>query len=219
MSKKFLIKPLAVAALLAATGAAQAAITIYTDEASFMAAVINPGVDGFDGFSIFGSTPSPINRMAGDYGYTADAGPAGTFFGAGATDNPWLSTNTATDTVSFFNFSGGVGALGGNFFGSDIGGNFAAGGVTLTATDIDGTVTQTIASATTSTFVGFVSSTGVLSGATLASVQPITGFLWPTTDNLTLAAPVPEPETYGMMLAGMALIGFMARRRRGQVAA
>jgi len=35
------------------------------------------------------------------------------------------------------------------------------------------------------------------------------------TDNhaFITATPVPEPETYGMMLAGLGLIGFMARRR------
>lgn len=215
MPNKFLMKSLALAAMVAASGASQAAITVYTDQASFLAAVINPGVDGFDGLSITGSTPSPLTRAAGDYGYTADATPAGSFFGAGTTANPWLSTNTATDTVSFTNFTGGVGALGGNFFGSNISGLFAAGSVTLSATDADGTVTQTITDATTGSFLGFVSSTGVLTGATLVSVQPTTGFLWPTVDNLTLAAAVPEPETYGLMLAGLAFIGFVARRRRG----
>ncbi len=30
-----------------------------------------------------------------------------------------------------------------------------------------------------------------------------------------ITAPVPEPETYAMMLAGLAAIGFLARRRRG----
>ena len=29
-----------------------------------------------------------------------------------------------------------------------------------------------------------------------------------------MLAPVPEPETYGMMLAGLGLVGFLARRRR-----
>lgn len=33
----------------------------------------------------------------------------------------------------------------------------------------------------------------------------------------SLIAPVPEPETYGMMLAGLGLIGFMARRRKQKV--
>jgi hypothetical protein len=27
-------------------------------------------------------------------------------------------------------------------------------------------------------------------------------------------APVPEPETYGMMLAGLGVLGFLARRRK-----
>jgi hypothetical protein len=29
-----------------------------------------------------------------------------------------------------------------------------------------------------------------------------------------MLAPVPEPETYGMMLAGLGLVGFLARRRK-----
>ena len=33
-------------------------------------------------------------------------------------------------------------------------------------------------------------------------------------DNFTMAAPVPEPETYAMLLAGLAAIGTVARRRR-----
>ncbi|WP_374049964.1 FxDxF family PEP-CTERM protein [Nitrosomonas sp. sh817] len=30
--------------------------------------------------------------------------------------------------------------------------------------------------------------------------------------------PVPEPETYAMLLAGLGLVGFMARRRKAVVA-
>lgn len=32
--------------------------------------------------------------------------------------------------------------------------------------------------------------------------------------NLTITAAVPEPETYAMMMAGLGMVGFMARRRR-----
>lgn len=31
---------------------------------------------------------------------------------------------------------------------------------------------------------------------------------------MMMAAPVPEPETYGMMLAGLGVLGFLARRRK-----
>jgi hypothetical protein len=35
----------------------------------------------------------------------------------------------------------------------------------------------------------------------------------PKSQLIVLAAPVPEPETYAMMLAGMGLLAFAARRR------
>ncbi len=213
-SKSFLIKPLAAAALLAVAGASQATITVYTSQAAFLAATTAQGVDTFTGFSITGSTPSPITRSAGPYGYTGSVTTT-SFFGAGTTANPWLSTNTATDAMTFNGFTGGVGAVGGNFFGSDISGSFAAGDITLVATDASGSVTQTIVGATTTSFLGFVS-TGLMTSLVVSAVQPAATFLWPTVDNLTLAQAgvVPEPGTYALMFAGLGFLGFMARRRR-----
>ncbi len=210
---------IALAALVASTAPAQAAITIYTSLAAFNAATMMQGTDTYTGFSITSSTPSPITRSAGAYGYTANATPAGTFFGGGTTANPFLSTNTATDTIVFNSFTGGVEAAGGNFFGSDIAGSYALGDITITATDGSGTVTQTITGATTSSFLGFVS-TGALTGLTVTSVQPTAGFLWPSVDNLVLAKragavvpQVPESSTWLMMIAGFGLVGGAMRRR------
>jgi hypothetical protein len=195
---------------------AQAAITIYTDLAAFTAATTAPGVDTFTGFSTTASTPTPILRSAGSYTYSASTRTS--FFGGGTFANPFLSPNTATDTMTFNGFVGGVQAAGGNFFGSNISGVFQPGDITITATDASGTVTQTIVGATTDSFLGFVSD-GALTSFTVVSVQPAVGFLWPSLDNLVLArradAPgaIPEPATWAMMIVGFGMVGGAMRRR------
>lgn len=206
-------------ALFAST-ASEATITIYTNQAAFAAATSAPGTDTYTGFNITGSTASPIVRNAGGYSYTATT--AGSFFGAGTTANPWLSTNTATDPVIFSNFSPFVSAIGGNFFGSDISGLFKSGDITLTAVDGSGSMSQSILNATTSSFLGFVS-TSNLSSLTISAVQPRNAYLWPTIDNLTLArgataAAVPESATWAMMIAGFGLVGYSLRRRSTKLA-
>ncbi len=206
---------IALAALIASTAPAQAAITVYTSLAAFNAATMMPGTDTYTGFSITGVTGSPIVRTAGAYGYTAAT--PGDFFGAGTVANPWLSTNTATDTMTFNTFTGGSNGVGGNFFGSDIAGAFQAGNITVVATDASGSVTQTIVGATTGSFLGFVSTTAVTS-LTVTSVQGATP-LWGTVDNLVFAkragvvAAIPESSTWLMMLAGFGLVGGAMRRR------
>lgn len=212
-SQVFLRRSLAAAALLLVGRVAQAAVTAYSSQAALLSAVGPSGVDTYTGLSITGSTATPIVRSAGAFGYTASA--PGDFFGAGTTANPWLSTNVTSDAITFYGFTGGVSAVGGNFLGSNIAGAFAAGSVMLSAIDsLGATSTQTITGATTSSFLGFVSN-GAMTSVVLSSVQPSSGFLWPTADNLILAAAVPEPKTYAMMLAGLGLMGFMVRRRRG----
>ena len=214
--KSLLIRPLTAAALFAVCGVSHAAFTVFTTAASFAAATRAPGVDTYAGFSVVDSTPGPINRNAGAYAYTASAS-LSDFFGAGTIANPSLSTQDNETSITFFNIAGGATAIGGNFYNTDILGNFISGAITIVANDSFGAQsTQTITDATVSSFRGFLS-TGTISSLVVTAVQPLIGDgIFPTVDNLTIAiaAPVPEPETYALMLTGLGVVGFVARRRR-----
>lgn len=202
----FKMKSLCLAVLLCAAASSQAAITTYTNQADFLAAVSAPGYDSYDDLTIdlYGTT---LDRTAGAYAYQAYA--AGGLYGAGTDTDHWLSTNLSLDPIVFQNFSSGVSAFGGNFFGSDISGAYVPNGnLVLTAED-GSTVTYALNGATQGTFLGFVSDTA-LSSVVLSTDG---GAYWPTANNVVLA--VPEPASYGMMLAGLGCVGVIARRRRG----
>jgi hypothetical protein len=200
------LKPLCLAALLCASAAAHAGITVYTSQSDFLAAVSAPGFDTYDDLSIAQYGLS-LDRGAGAYGYTVSS-PNG-IWGAGVPGDHWLSNSTRTDAITFGNFSGGVSAFGGYFFGSDINGAYVpSGDLVLTAAD-GTTLTYSMTGTTRTSFLGFVSDSG-LSSVTLLSSPA--GNYWPTANDVVLAA-VPEPATYGMFLAGLGFLGLMARRR------
>jgi hypothetical protein len=201
----FSLKPLCLAAMLCGAAGAQAAITVHTSEAAFLSAVSAPGVDTFDDLTV-ASYGDVVHRTAGAYDYQAYS--ATGIWGAGGPSDFWLSNNLRYNPIVFSNFSGGVSAFGGNFFASDVAGQFVPNG-TLVLTAVDGgTLTYDLYGATTSSFIGFVST----SPLTSVSLGIDGGPYWPTANNVVLA--VPEPATYGMMLAGVTLLGFAARRRR-----
>lgn len=196
------------------------AATVFTSQAAFNAATIAPGVDTFTDLGVVFSAPSPITRSAGAYSYSA-AAETSTFFIAGTVADPWLSTNTAADSITFYNFATTISAIGANFFGSNIAGLFQPGSIALSLTDSFGVTSHTIINATTSSFIGFVSD-GTITSLTVSAVQPAGSFLWPTVDDLRLAqgltSAVPEPATWAMMILGFAGVGYMSFRRRKQAA-
>ena len=210
MKKLTPLKLAAMATMIGACSIAQASLTVYTTRASFLAAVANVATDTFNDLMPATSYAGPLSRSAGSLSYEVNSDDS-ILYGAGSNFNPWLSNNQAAGTIDFYNFDAGVNAAGGRFFGSDISGMFEAGAtIYVTATDADGSVTQTVLNAKRRSFVGFVSD-GALLGLSVSADQS-NGPVWGTVNNLILAA-VPEIGTYAMFLAGLGVIGIVARRR------
>ena len=87
-----------------------------------------------------------------------------------------------------------------------------AGTVAFTAAGLGFSVTN--GDQTFSQYVQFTADAGVdILGLVFANSPSINAF---EVANFTVTAPVPEPETYVLMLAGLGAVGFMSRRRRRQ---
>lgn len=199
-------------AALALATPAQAVITEYTDLASFMAAVQNPGTDSFDDLPAFALVDTPALRTAGDFSYSVDALTG--LFGLNDGVDGLLSTNDRLDPLSFTGFSAGVSAIGLNAFGTNFDG-LAVSGAVLNVTVVDslgGTLTLDTTDATPGSFFGFVSS-GAIASLVVQLSAPDEAYA--TANNLVLASVVPEPGTCALMLGGLGMVGWLARRRRG----
>ena len=212
MTLSFALRPLAAAALLAA-GAAHAAVDVYNDEASFLAAIGSYATDTFDDLIPGDPYDGPLVRSAGDVGYTVSTAPTSPIlYGAGTVGDAWLSSNNAADFIIFEGFSTPIYAIGAYAFGSDIAGGFQPTGLTAArVTTAEGQTVDFTFRAGVDNYFGFVSTSAI----TMFEVKTFYGdrnVTWPTVDDLTVAA-VPEPGTYAMLLAGLAAVGFMARRR------
>ena len=98
----------------------------------------------------------------------------------------------------------------------DLEGSFVASAVILTATDTLGAISTQTFVATPTSFLGFVS-TGAIATLVFSTSQP-GSFVFPAVDNLTIAmarvTPIPEPHTWSLFLAGLAVLGYCARRSR-----
>ncbi|MDZ7631532.1 MAG: PEP-CTERM sorting domain-containing protein [Gemmatimonadaceae bacterium] len=208
------------AALLALPATVRAQFVVYTDLASFLAATSNAGTDTFEDLSLDASTPSPLTRSAGAFGYTASVNTT-SFFGAGSAADRWLSTNTATDIVTFTGFGSTVRGVGGSFFGTNIAGSFSVfSTLIVTASNAGGVTSRTLLNTPLGGFLGFVSTSDIFS-LTIESVQPDGGgFVWPTVNDFVLAEGpaqnvVPEPREMLLLATGLfGLIVLRLRRRR-----
>jgi len=162
----------------------------YTDKTDFLAAVSNAGTDTFDDLPSFGTIPSPLNRAAGSYSYTATV-PFG-FKAAGSPADLWLTTQLATDPIDFTMTSGSPTAMGGFFFVTNISGNLT--NATVNVSINGGQFLQSITTNSATNFFGWVST----NGTPITSFQVSASGLWPTVNDLVLAQAVPEPSTYAL---------------------
>jgi hypothetical protein len=208
------------ACLMLAGAAAQAAspITVYTSQADFLAAVKSASTDTFDSLTANTELGTQIQRTTGAYSYTASA-TGGLYSVAGTSTDTWLSTNAFSDTLTLSNFSSNVFAVGGNFFGTDAGGavlpsqpSLAVQTLVFNVLDAAGNAfsTQVTLGAET-TFLGISSSSAIAS----LSVYAYNNFFeaYPTVNNLTLAAAVPEPTSWLMLAIGIAIVAGASVRR------
>ncbi|MGL1833903.1 PEP-CTERM sorting domain-containing protein [Rhodocyclaceae bacterium SMB388] len=219
-------KPLAVAALFLCASASHAAfINTFTSLSAFNASTTLQGTDLYSGLPNFLRSPINRNTQSGEiYNYTAST-PNTSFFGSsigfvkgGSSENPFLTTNEATNTITINGFSPSINAIGGNFFGNNFSGLFAVGDIELTFADsLGASLTLTISAAELTSFRGVLSD-GSITELAIRSVQPDSGFLWPSVDNLVLAQSslnVPEPGS--IALIGLGFAGLAAARRRKSV--
>ncbi len=209
--------------LMLATAGAHAAMTTSSDASAFDAAVTSEGIETFFGVSQDAVGRSPMHRrtFGTEYTYVAETSPSG-LVGAGSADQVWLTSNVATDVITFTGFSSPITAFGGYFFGTDFNGQYQLGDVVLTATDASGgTLQQTISGATTSSFLGFLSDgDAIVSVSLYAPSLPSGDSVWATSGGLVLAESlpaVPEPPAIALLLGGLASLGWARRRGWRQI--
>jgi PEP-CTERM motif len=212
------IKPLgqavAALALVATASTSHAALTTYSSSVSFADAITAAAPDDFESLTLeFIATP--LLRTVGTYGYAVSA-PEGLFGIAGDPDT-WLGPFSSFDTMTFDTFTGGVQAIGGNFFATNLDGVFFPGQtVVVTVTDsLNATAQLSYTNSELTDFAGFTS-TGTITSLTV-QIAARQNEAFATANNLILAqvptAPIPEPATYGMLLAGLGALAFVRRRR------
>jgi hypothetical protein len=212
----------ALLALFAAYNA-QAAITVYTDQASFASALSNSSTDTFtdlDDSSSGNLDTKSLTRSTGAYTYTVSSADELIVSDSMMGVSPGiLGPVSATDNLLFSAFNSGTTAIGGVFFSTDA--SFVVDNypLTLNLVTASGEVKSVpLSSTTASSFVGFISDSQITSLTVVSpsAVANANGYVSTTAITLGMTAAVaavPEPSSFIMLLAGLGMLGVMVRRR------
>lgn len=89
------------------------------------------------------------------------------------------------------------------------------GGYTALEVDVNNSQTVFVGTSTPTTHT-LTFTTGAVTGTQVLTFSSVLGdsYSGAVLDNVALTAAVPEPETYAMLLAGLGLVGYAARRRK-----
>ncbi len=207
--------------LLAAAAASQAAVTVVTTAAVFNAAIAGgaSGTDNLADLTINTFLTGPLVRSAGSFGYTASTSTSnsastsgGDFYVAPVAGTLALSVENSTDSIVLDSFSSIVRAVGGNFFNTNVLGEYTGGDVIVVINDVNGgSFSNTITPTSAASFRGFLSDVNI-SSVRISNSGSTVG-PWESYDNLTLA--VPEPASAALTLMGLlAIAGFVRRQTR-----
>jgi len=206
---------LAAAAVLAYAASSQAAVITVTSLAAFNAAIAggSSGTDNFSDLTINTFFSGPVNRSAGLFGYRAST-TTGDFFVAPTAGFVALSVEESSASIVLDNFSRTVFAVGGNFFNTNVLGEFTGGAIngpiTVRINDFNGgAFSNTFTPTGITTYRGFLSDTRIRS-VTVSNGSTVTG-PWEAIDNLTLA--VPEPSSVALTVLALGLAVGVSRRR------
>jgi hypothetical protein len=202
--------------LAAIAGPAVGQVTVYTDQASFLAAIeAEFYLETFDTTETDTVDP-PLNYSGSGFSYNVElVEPADSVLfpfvdPAGDPNDVFMSTNSALDTIRFDFIGDNVTAVGGFFFAADIQGSIISENVIVGTDQTSPMTVQT--GGGTMTFLGFTSNTPFEFLTLIGDSTNLVTF-GSANDFIVGTRIVPEPATLGLLMLGGSAMFVLCRRQ------